>query len=88
MRQRTGIPVCVGVAPTKTLAKLANRLAKKEALAEAGAGVLVLDGEAQRREALTRVAVEDVWGVGRQSATKLYAVGVRTAAQLAEVGDA
>ncbi|MBD2722588.1 Y-family DNA polymerase [Hymenobacter armeniacus] len=88
VRQRTGIPVCVGVAPTKTLAKVANRLAKKDAIAGIGAGVLVLDDEAQRREALGRVAVEDVWGVGRQSASKLYAAGVRTAAQLAGVGDA
>ncbi len=88
VRQRTGIPVCVGVAPTKTLAKLANRLAKQEAHAGAGSGVLVLDDEAQRREALGRVAVEDVWGVGSRSAMKLHAVGVRTAAQLAGVGDA
>ena len=88
VRQRTGIPVCVGIAPTKTLAKVANRLAKKDAIAGVGAGVLVLEDEAQRREALGRVGVEDVWGVGRQSANKLYAVGVRTAAQLAGVGDA
>ncbi|MBU6122315.1 Y-family DNA polymerase [Hymenobacter siberiensis] len=88
VRQRTGLPVCVGVAPTKTLAKVANRLAKKEAIAGSGSGVLVLEDDAQRREALARVAVEDVWGVGRQSASKLYAVGIRTAAQLAGVGDA
>ena len=88
VRQRTGIPVCVGVAPTKTLAKLANRLAKQEAHAGAGAGVLVLGDEAMRREALARVAVEDVWGVGYRSAAKLHAAGVRTAAQLAGVGDA
>ena len=88
VRHRTGIPVCVGVAPTKTLAKLANRLAKLANLANSGPGVVVLDNEEQRREALTQVAVEDVWGVGRRSATKLYAVGIRTAAQLAGVGDA
>ena len=88
VKARTGIPVCVGVAPTKTLAKVANRLAKKEAIAGSGSGVLVLEDDAQRREALARVAVEDVWGVGRQSASKLYAVGIRTAAQLAGVGDA
>lgn len=88
VRQRTGIPVCVGVAPTKTLAKLANRLAKQEAHASGGSGVLVLSDEAERREALARVAVEDVWGVGYRSAAKLHDVGVRTAAQLAGVGDA
>ncbi|GAB3843177.1 Y-family DNA polymerase [Hymenobacter jeollabukensis] len=88
LRQRTGIPTCVGVAPTKTLAKLANKLAKTEFVGGRGAGVLVLSDEAERREALTRVAVEDVWGVGYRSAAKLHAVGVRTAAQLAGVGDA
>ena len=88
VRQRTGIPVCVGVAPTKTLAKVANRLAKKDAIAGAGSGVLVLEDELQRGEALKRVAVEDVWGVGHKSAAKLYAVGISTAAQLAGVGDA
>ena len=88
VRQRTGLPVCVGMAPTKTLAKLANRLAKLDNLANLGAGVVVLDDEQQRREALARVAVEDVWGVGHRSAAKLHAVGVRTAAQLAGVGDA
>ena len=88
VRQRTGIPVCVGVAPTKTLAKLANRLAKQDALKSAGDGVMVLDDEPRRREALGRVAVEDVWGVGHRSAAKLYSAGVRTAAELAGVGDA
>ncbi len=88
VRQRTGIPVCVGVAPTKTLAKLANRLAKQDAHQGAGSGVVVLDDEQQRREALGRVAVEDVWGVGGRSAAKLHAAGVRTAAELAGVGDA
>jgi DNA polymerase V len=88
VRQRTGIPVCVGVAPTKTLAKLANRLAKVDKLARVGSGVLVLNDEEQRREALARVAVEDVWGVGYRSAAKLHTAGIRTAAQLAGVGDA
>ncbi|MDJ0364849.1 Y-family DNA polymerase [Hymenobacter sp. H14-R3] len=88
VRQRTGIPVCVGVAPTKTLAKLANRLAKQGAHTSGGPGVLVLSDETERREALARVAVEDVWGVGYRSAAKLHEVGVRTAAQLAGVGDA
>ena len=88
VQQRTGIPVCVGVAPTKTLAKLANRLAKIAKLANSGPGVLVLSDEAQRREALAQVAVGDVWGVGSRSAAKLAAVGIRTAGELAGVGDA
>lgn len=88
VRQRTGIPVCVGVAPTKTLAKLANRLAKVANLANSGPGVLVLRDEDERREALKLVEVRDVWGVGNRSAAKLAAAGIRTAGELADVGDA
>jgi DNA polymerase V len=77
---RTGIPTCVGIAPTKTLAKLANRLAKKN---PAMGGVCYLDSEERRRWALEQVAVEDIWGIGRQYATKLYSLGITTAADLA-----
>ena len=82
---RTGIPTCVGVAPTKTLAKLANRLAKKN---PAMGGVCYLDTAARRRWALEQVAVEDVWGIGRQYATKLHTAGITTAAGLAGCSDA
>jgi DNA polymerase V len=85
VRQRTGIPVCVGVAPTKTLAKLANRIAKKEA---GLGGVLYLDSPERRAWALGQVAAGDVWGVGRQYAAKLSAAGVDSAADLARVSDA
>jgi DNA polymerase V len=85
--QRTGIPVCVGMAPTKTLAKLANRVAKANCKVArptlAGSGVLCLDTDDKRQEALAKVGVEDVWGVGHQYATKLYTAGYRTAADLA-----
>ena len=82
---RTGIPTCVGVAPTKTLAKLANRLAKKS---PAMGGVCSLDTDERRRGALEQVAVEDVWGIGRQYAQKLYAAGITTAADLAGCSEA
>ena len=82
---RTGIPTCVGVAPTKTLAKLANRLAKKS---PAMGGVCSLDTDERRRGALAQVAVEDVWGIGRQYAQKLYAAGITTAADLAGCSEA
>lgn len=85
VRQRTGIPTCVGVAPTRTLAKLANRLAKQDA---ALGGVLYLDSAVRRAWALGQVAVGDVWGVGRQYAQKLAAAGVDSAADLARVSDA
>lgn len=82
--QYTGIPCCVGIAPTKTLAKLANRLAKK--FPEHG-GVQHLDTDAKRRWALEQVAVTDVWGVGHQYAQKLLAAGIESAAQLARCTD-
>ncbi|SNR87930.1 Y-family DNA polymerase [Hymenobacter mucosus] len=82
--KRTGLPNCVGVAPTKTLAKLANRLAKKQP--EHG-GVVFLDTDERRRWALEQVAVEDVWGVGRQYAAKLTAAGIYSAAELAACSD-
>jgi DNA polymerase V len=80
LRRRTHIPVCIGIAPTKTLAKVANRLAKKSPLLE---GVLHLDTEERRHWALEQTPVEDVWGIGGQYTQKLRAQGICTAAQLA-----
>ncbi|WP_316931984.1 Y-family DNA polymerase [Hymenobacter sp. DG25B] len=84
VKVRTGIPTCVGIAPTKTLAKLANRIAKKKPELE---GVLYLDSDEKCRWALEQVAVEDVWGIGRQYAQRLMARGILTAAQLAGCSD-
>jgi len=75
----TGIPVCVGLARTKTLAKVANRLAKKRA--ESG-GVWMLDDPATVRGELSRLEVGDVWGIGRRNAAKLNRLGVHTALDL------
>jgi DNA polymerase V len=82
--QRTHIPTCVGIAPTKTLAKLANRLAKKDPTLD---GVLALDSPARRQWALAQVPVADVWGIGRQHAAKLQAQGLTSAADLASVSE-
>ena len=60
VKQWTGIPVSVGIAATKTLAKAANKIAKKEG------GVLVLDRPEAIEAALSRLTVEDVWGIGRR----------------------
>ncbi|WP_375433859.1 Y-family DNA polymerase [uncultured Hymenobacter sp.] len=84
VRKRTHIPVCIGIAPTKTLAKLANRVAKK---VPALNGVLYLDSEQRRQWALAQVPVEDVWGIGQQYAAKLHAHGITTAAHLAAVSE-
>jgi DNA polymerase V len=78
-----GVPVCVGVAPTKVLAKLANRLAKKD---KHGDGVQVLSKHWD--DALRAVAVEDVWGIGRKYSQFLQKNGVFTAYDLARASDA
>ncbi|SIT82462.1 Y-family DNA polymerase [Pontibacter indicus] len=85
VRAWTGIPVSVGVAPTKTLAKLANRLSKKSKKAD---GVLVLTDERHIEEALRRTEVGDVWGMGRRYAQKLAGFGIHTALDLRNVSDA
>jgi DNA polymerase V len=69
VEQWTGIKVSVGVAPTKVLAKLANRLAKK--YKEKTGCVLVLDTDKKIIAALQQTPVADIWGVGRQYASKL-----------------
>ncbi len=69
VEQWTGIKVSVGVAPTKVLAKLANRLAKK--YKEKTSCVLVLDTEKKIIAALQQTPVGDIWGVGHQYAKKL-----------------
>ncbi len=69
VEQWTGIKVSIGVAPTKVLAKLANRLSKKDK--EKTGCVMVLDTEETTSEALRKTPVGDIWGVGHQYAQKL-----------------
>ncbi len=73
----TGIPISVGIAPTKALAKVANRIAKK--FPEQTNGVYIIDSEEKRIKALKWLPVEDVWGIGRQHTKRLNAIGVKTA---------
>ena len=75
----TTIPTCVGIAETKTLAKLANRAAKTE---PALGGVADLRDERLRRAVMERIEVGDVWGVGGATARKLLDLDIRTAAAL------
>ncbi len=79
----TGIPISVGTAPTKSLAKVANRIAKK--FPEITKSSYVIDSEEKRIKALKWLPVEDVWGIGRQNAKKLYAKGVKKAIQFTEL---
>lgn len=83
--QWTGIPVSIGVAPTKVLSKIANRLAKKD---KAGTkGVMVLQTAGQQKEALERTEIRDVWGVGGASARKLEAFNITNAWQLRNMSE-
>jgi len=72
--QWTGIPVSVGIAPTKALAKVANRIAKK--FTEKTGGSYVIDTEDKRIKALKWLDVDDVWGIGRRNAKKLKSIGI------------
>lgn len=73
----TGIPISVGIAPTKSLSKLANRIAKK--FSERTQHVYVIDSEEKRIKALKWLPIEDVWGIGRKYAKKLNNIGVHNA---------
>lgn len=79
------LPVSTGFAPTKTLAKMANRFAKKHP--QRGGSVCVLDTEKKIRQALRNTAIADVWGIGHRKARKLQARGVYTAADYAALDD-
>jgi len=81
VEQWTGIPVSIGLAPTKTLAKVAVRMAKKN---PSSRGVISLDSPADIMTALQRCAVEDLWGIGHRSASKLQSFGISTALQLSQ----
>ena len=81
----TGIPVSVGVAPTKVLSKIANRLAKKD---KAGTkGVMILQTAEQQMEALKKTAVEDIWGVGYANSKKLQLFNINTAWDLKNMSE-
>ncbi len=84
MRERVhrwvGIPTGVGIAPTKTLAKVANFIAKKR---PQYAGVCDLRDGRVRAELLPTVPVDEAWGIGGASAVKIAKLGIQTAADLA-----
>lgn len=76
-----GIPVTLGIAPTKTLAKMASKFGKKY---KGYKGVCMIDTEEKRLKALELFPVEDVWGIGRRTLEKLEYYGIRTAKDYAE----
>lgn len=76
IRQWVGIPVSIGVAPTKTLAKIASHFAKKY---KGYRGVCMMDTDEKRIKALKLTPIDDVWGVGRRLAPKMLEWGINTA---------
>ena len=80
----TGIPVSIGIAKTKTLAKVANHIAKKYTKA----GVFMFDDENLIRRALNAFPVEGLWGIGSKYAKRLKEVGLCTALQFRETDTA
>ena len=79
-----GIPVSIGIAPTKTLAKMASRYAKKE---RKQLGVYVADTEWKIRNILVYTDIEDVWGIGRQHAIRLREIGVNKASDFIKINE-
>ena len=79
--QNIRMPVCAGIAPTKTLAKLANHAAKKIPRLD---GVCVLDTPEKWQWLLARVPLDDIWGIGKRIQKRLFEMGICNALQLAQ----
>ncbi len=82
VRQNTGIPVSIGIAPTKTLAKIASKLCKEYPKLN---GCCVMHRAEDIEKVLKKLPIEDVWGIGRNSAKKLHTAGVQTAYQFSQM---
>ena len=81
----TGIPISVGIAPTKSLAKIAQHIAKK--FPAKTKNVYLIDTDEKRIKALKWIKIEDVWGIGRQHARRLKALNVNTAYDFTQLND-
>lgn len=77
----TDVPVSVGIAPTKTLAKMGSKFAKQY---RGYQGVCMIDTDEKRRKALSLFPLDDVWGIGRQTLAKLEYYGVNTPLDFAD----
>ena len=81
----TGIPTCVGIAPTKALCKVANKIARK--FPKETKGVYIIDSETSRIKALKWIKLKDVWGIGRRLEKRLNAKGCKTAYDFTQLPD-
>ena len=82
IKQSVGIPVSIGIAPNKTLAKIASRFAKKY---RGYRHCCVIDNEEKRRKALSLTEIEDIWGIGRRYTSRIVSSGINTALDLAQM---
>jgi DNA polymerase V len=89
IRQRilkwTGIPTCVGIAPTKALSKVANKIARK--FPKQTNGVFVIDSDEKRIKALKWIKIEDVWGIGHGLQKRLKVKNIKTAYDFIQLSD-
>lgn len=81
----TGLPVCVGIAPTKALSKVANKIARK--FPKQTKGAYVIDSEESRLKALKWTKIENVWGIGYGFQKRLKAKGCKTAYDFTQLPD-
>ena len=81
----TGVPISIGIAPTKALSKIANKIAKK--FPERTQHVYVLDSDEKREKALKWTAITEVWGIGKGNAARLAKRGVLTAWDFVQLSD-
>lgn len=81
----TGIPVSIGLAPTKSLAKVANRIAKKNP--KKNKGFYSIDSEQEILEALGSIAVGDIWGIGSQNEKKLSKINIKSGKDFISIPD-
>ena len=82
IREWVGIPVSIGIAPTKTLAKLANKVAKDDPRFD---GVVILSEPKIIRHFLRSMPVEKIWGIGKRLTARLENIGVKTAYDLTKI---
>lgn len=86
VKKGVGIPISIGFAPTKSLAKVANKIAKK--FPERCKNYYIIDTDEKRIKALKWTEIGDVWGIGRQFSKKLKSIGVHNALQFTQLNDA
>ena len=81
IKRNVGMPVSIGLAPNKTLAKMASHFAKKY---QGYRHCCMIDSDDKRIKALKLYPIDEVWGIGRRYAARLEALGVKTAYDFAE----